>query len=430
MDVENSDELNGFMRDFEEYYPVENVYRNKKKGKSVAKFSIFDVLGLRKKEKIHTKFLAYLLNPYSGHGQGSLFIEKFIECVIAEHKGFSGTISPKDDVRVGAEYYYNYNDGSEKKSGYIDIIVIKNGAPYWAIENKIDAQESYNGQEDKWQCERYFDFISKCCNQQDAPVPVLYLTPEGRKSYSGEKALSISFDKTIRSFLLRSLPLIECKIIEHAVWQYRTTVLELTKQRRGEMEILNGFALNFLTENNNYENAKKISEMVGKFGDSMTLSFFNALQDRLKRIVAGSMAVNMEPFRLTRNNEKGVFLSDSYNSRFYIVFGCPADKSIIDRNDDPGVPWLGVFVKDPEDRNLFLTIQDAVTPWFKNRGIEILEGDTDYPAYSAAPEWPVQGSKDFALLLGEAGDRYAGTLAACMIELFDLASKAAEQCRQ
>ncbi len=429
MNIDSIDELNLFMREFQKHTIQENILRNKIKNEKVRNFSIFNILNLSSKEKYHTKFLAYLLNPYSGHGQGSLFLDEFMKCVKEERKDFLGTVSSEDDIKVHAEYYYRYFEDGRYNSGYIDIILIKNDKPYFAIENKIYASELYNDREEKWQCERYFDFISKFSVFPNKNIPVLYLTLRGDSSFSNKKAIPISYCETISRFLLRVLPLIRCKVVESVVQQYRLAILDLMNLRGNDMSVLDGLALNFLTQGDNYENARKISEMVSKFGDSMTLAFFNTLKRELENLKEDRMVVQMWPMQISGNKEKGVYLSYGFGSRFYSVFGFPADKSIVDRNDDPGVPWLGVFVTTPGDAALYDAIKVAVAPWFSNKGIKPLEGGYRYPAYSAAPEWPVMEPKDFSSLLGVEGERYAGILAVSMIELLNIVSKAIEQSR-
>lgn len=124
-------------------------------------FTFMDALGITDNEIRHSQFIANLLDPRGTHGQGDLFLKKFVSKFSNEHP----STEKFDEARIRAEYPATENDR-------IDIFIdLKSGAKL-AIENKIGAKE---GPE---QIERYQKYLkgSDCKNSK-----IFFLTPDGRE---------------------------------------------------------------------------------------------------------------------------------------------------------------------------------------------------------------------------------------------------------
>lgn len=125
------------------------------------KFNIFSALHQENDEvRLHSRFIAYLLNPEGNHGMGNKFLELFVQSVL-QIDGFDCT-----NCVVQTEY----KD--------IDILIYNNEQAV-IIENKI-----YAGDQDR-QLERYYNEIKHEVNQLNGDIKrknvfIAYLTLDGR----------------------------------------------------------------------------------------------------------------------------------------------------------------------------------------------------------------------------------------------------------
>ena len=127
------------------------------------------------RENFHSDVIRAILDPRSGHGEGVLFLEKFVKFISAE---------AKTDVLAKALREVVVNDSVEvvREEGRIDV-KIKSESPKWTIivENKI------NGAGDmERQIPRY---IEQCRERGENVVAVVYITAsvKGLPSQDGWK---------------------------------------------------------------------------------------------------------------------------------------------------------------------------------------------------------------------------------------------------
>ena len=107
-----------------------------KRGES---FNIFKACGVDHYEVTHSSIIAEFLNPKGSHGQGTLFVEAFIEKLKLQDFDFS-----LNDIVVSTEYVI--------PNGRFDIIIYNGDKQAIIIENKIYAQ-------DQWmQLKKYDDY--------------------------------------------------------------------------------------------------------------------------------------------------------------------------------------------------------------------------------------------------------------------------------
>lgn len=152
-------------------------------------FNVF--LAMRNKHdevRLHSRFIASLLDPGAPHNLKTLPLELFLDAV-----GIDKSILTGKNLKVQPNYI--------EKSEYEDIdILITTSTKAIIIENKINHHDS-NHDEDytrtsgkvklKGQLERYYHCMVCDCNYQEKNVEVIYLTKEGKMpseiSTGGEK---------------------------------------------------------------------------------------------------------------------------------------------------------------------------------------------------------------------------------------------------
>jgi len=132
--------------------------------------TIFSVLGIEYNENIHSKMLAWLLNPkpYFDHGLKDTFLKFFLEYII----GKDFTFCPLD-IEIVTEYTLVKN---KKTIGRLDILIKSDKDKFLiAIENKIFAPEHNN------QLDRYHKFLkNNFKNKLNYKIYLFYLTPTGK----------------------------------------------------------------------------------------------------------------------------------------------------------------------------------------------------------------------------------------------------------
>ncbi|MCH4211395.1 MAG: PD-(D/E)XK nuclease family protein [Prevotella sp.] len=138
-------------------------------------FNVFDVLQLSRNEvRLHSAFIAELLNPLGSHGLGDKFLKAFVETIFGyrDQKFSSNNFIKEFDTKsatVETEHYIGSISKKGDEGGRIDILIkdAKNNAII--IENKIDACDQPN------QLIRYRDYAEEKLRN----YKLLYLTKYG-----------------------------------------------------------------------------------------------------------------------------------------------------------------------------------------------------------------------------------------------------------
>lgn len=181
-------------------------------------FNVFNTIGLRTKEvRLHSAFIAELLNPRGSHGLSNKFLQAFLV-----ELGL-----PSDYVKDAKERITERNIGSKTKNegGRIDIIV-EDGKKAVIIENKIFAEDQES------QLLRYFNFGKK---QFGKNFKLVYLTLDGDEP--DEESLGgkdfpfeiFSYRNNIVDWLDECIEIAKDKPLARAVIiQYRDLVKQIT----------------------------------------------------------------------------------------------------------------------------------------------------------------------------------------------------------
>jgi hypothetical protein len=148
------------------------------------RFNVFEAIGFIGQEVMHSRFLAFLLDPKQNHGLGDVFLRKMLEKASATSnvasvlKAFEDTGSQNiEQTAVQTEVYTG--------DGRVDILLL-NEVGQWAtiIENKVWSTEHSD------QLGRYYRFVKR--NHPDWRVFGIYLTPYGARP-SHKEYLSLDY---------------------------------------------------------------------------------------------------------------------------------------------------------------------------------------------------------------------------------------------
>lgn len=203
--------------------------------KGEIKFNIFSALhNMNDEERLHSRFIAYLLRSDANHRMGNEFLKLFVQSVLQI-----------DDFDCE-----NYTIETEYKG--IDILIY-NDKQAIIIENKIYAGDSndLNRKDDdkyKWQLARYYHTIMDGKDKDDNNclkrnvIKVIYLTLDGRapKETRGDvppkKIQSISYNSNedkertdnIKNWLNKCIEITDNEILATTLSQYIDLITQLT----------------------------------------------------------------------------------------------------------------------------------------------------------------------------------------------------------
>lgn len=198
-----------------------DIVRNKQE-----KFNIFSVLHKPHDEvRLHSRFVAAILNPNGSHGFGKEFLNIFLQKENINIKNFENAIVLPDE-----------NIKSEYKN--IDILIIDRVSKHAVvIENKIYAYDSNN--EEGGQLERYFKIVR---DEEEIPkenIKVFYLTLDNHEPSEGSlgkyktleaiNAKCISYPNEIIKWIDECIKLcVDKPFLRESLIQYKKLIKQLT----------------------------------------------------------------------------------------------------------------------------------------------------------------------------------------------------------
>jgi PD-(D/E)XK nuclease superfamily len=228
-------------------------------------FNVFRILKLESSEvRMHSAFIAELLNPKGSHGQNDVFLKLFIKAFC-----FKGAEIDTKSCSVEIEKHAGFISNDRTEGGRIDIFISDKHNNHIIIENKIYAGDQHN------QLMRY--------HKHSEHADILYLTLNGNqpnensygKLVDGEHFKCISYKNHILNWLEECRK--ECvilPIIRESISQYINLIKYLTNQT------LNHTMQEELSEiiKNNLEASIAITANIDKALDKVSLEFGKDLE--------------------------------------------------------------------------------------------------------------------------------------------------------
>lgn len=231
------EKLSGLLNMVSEVIREERIQK-KERQKRGEYFNIFSVLRLETKEvRLHSAFLAELLNPEGSHGLGKQFLELFLNMVVRKSKEEPFDFET-ENAKVYVEHYIGVISEDKKSGGRIDLLIEDGKGNAIIIENKINAGDQ------EYQLLRYNNFAKDIYKN----YKLLYLTKDGGEAseYSTGKE---DFEYQCISYRNNILPWLECceqaavrhPLIRETIHQYIINLKEI-------LNIMEDSALNNLID--------------------------------------------------------------------------------------------------------------------------------------------------------------------------------------
>jgi len=240
-------------------------------------FNVFSILREPDAEVgLHSAFLAAILNPDGGHGQGKWFLNEFLIQAGLER------VPEESEAQVFREYtrLRNETTGSERDS--IDIF-IKVGERAIVIENKIYAEDQDE------QIKRYVQFA---CDKgySEEKVDVIYLTLDGHEpssdslcGYDIKKVKLMSYGEDVIPWLKKCIEhMAKHPTTRETLVLYQRIVQGLTGKSMNEGEIME-IAEHLGSSKENMHLVRKIEEAYSKAKATTQLKFWVSLEEALEK---------------------------------------------------------------------------------------------------------------------------------------------------
>jgi len=184
-------------------------------------FNIFRILKLESSEvRLHSAFLASLLNPHGSHGQKDAFLNLFVKAFCYKNN----TIDTKSCI-VEIEKHTGFISPDGTEGGRIDILIMDRFGNQIIVENKIYAGDQLN------QLVRY--------NKSSPNADLVYLTLDGKAPHTKSFG-NLKIDEHFKCYSYRSdiLTWLEnCRkevaifpIVRESITQYINLIKYLTNQ--------------------------------------------------------------------------------------------------------------------------------------------------------------------------------------------------------
>ncbi len=190
-------------------------------------FNIFSVMHRERDERrLHSRFIAFLLNPSGSHSKKNSFLKFFIELFS------SFDLSNFQNAKVYPQEW------DKKENNNIDILIIDKKSKFAIIiENKIDARDSNN--ENGGQLERYYKHVRDFEYIPAKNISVFYLTLDGHnpsneslgefKIIENINGQCISYEKHIVKWVDLCIDEVyEKSFIRDAILQYKKLITKMT----------------------------------------------------------------------------------------------------------------------------------------------------------------------------------------------------------
>lgn len=278
----NMEKLKKILRQVSDIVLVEQT-EQKERWKRGECFNIFDILGLSTKEvRLHSAFIAEMLNPKGSHGLGDKMLRSFVGNVIKSRVP-AFDFDPLS-AQVFVEYYIGAISEDNSEGGRIDILIQDLNKNTIIIENKIYAGDQ------PLQLSRYNKYAVNTARLSNDKYVILYLTLEG-KSANDESVGKIQFEYYSISYKEDILKwLNDCLYLAVLHPSTRETIAQYKLNLESILNIMNESTtskiLDVLTDNANIESALTITSLGEEIKKTIRRKFVLRLEEELAPLLS------------------------------------------------------------------------------------------------------------------------------------------------
>lgn len=242
------------------------------------RFNLFSILRITADEvRLHSRFLAELLDPWGSHDQGTVFLDRFLEMTGCHH-----VFPDTSNVRVLVEHHIGPK--TLTTGGRIDLLLIDEKRNAVIIENKIYAGDQEN------QLLRYHNYAQQL-KADVGNYSLLYLTLHGNEATewsTGNGTLTksdytpISYAFHIRSWLEACVDLTERKPKLHIGLQHYLQLIDQLTGIHMDQQLQNQIAQRIIEDTTAFNAAISVSASVTTAKQMLLRNFGLRLKDALE----------------------------------------------------------------------------------------------------------------------------------------------------
>lgn len=233
-------------------------------------FNVFNVINVTTDEvRLHSRFIAELLNPKGSHGQGGVFLNLFAS---------KFNVTMDFDV-ASVEVEKHIGTLTETTGGFIDIFISDNKGRSITIENKIYASDQ------KCQLLRYYNFNANnllyLTLLGDEPNESSYIFNDDKKLDPRTDFKLISYKYDIKEWLIACRKeAVELPLLREGISHYINLIEILTGQSSND--IMNKEIRDYISENkDNLKQACLIAENLTDAKIKIQWLFWESLKDKM-----------------------------------------------------------------------------------------------------------------------------------------------------
>jgi hypothetical protein len=241
-------------------------------------YNLFNVLGISRKETIHSNMIANLLDKNANHGYRVKFLEALIMLMKNKFSECENLIKVLENLELSScKIYKEYRLGSvtSNKGGIIDILIRDRKSNSIVIENKICAKDQLN------QLIRYKNSLKNCA--------IIYLTLEGdepskfscKNLKNNTDYVCLNYKNDMLNWLEVCRDMVNDKInLKNSLTQYIYIIKELTDQPTNdamEKELVSSI----VKDNQSIRAAFEISKSINMVKAEITKDLLNAMLYKL-----------------------------------------------------------------------------------------------------------------------------------------------------
>jgi hypothetical protein len=254
------------------------VSSQKREAQQASRANFFSLFGLERREAVHSILLASLLDPFGTHGQGLLFLNKFLEVAKLPEVPSDLFNRKLTDFWVGKEFPI--------PEGRLDIIVTCISSRFLlVIENKIDHKEGVR------QLDKYREWIdSQRHTYQNANL--VFLTPKGHaaRTLAEPNYVPLSYEGHIVPWLESCKPSVPPRLRE-TIDQYLSVIRNV-----GSGDVMSDYdesLLDFLREPDNFIFFTELRRVFERIEADLKHRFWNSIEKKVRETLRDARNANI-----------------------------------------------------------------------------------------------------------------------------------------
>lgn len=157
----------------------------------------FNIMGRTRREEWHSNFVCWLLDPSSNHNLGNFPLKMFFE-LINENPNNEIDIDEIDFDQIIFKTEVSIENGRIDILGESEKIIL-------IIENKLDANETYNAKEKKYQTDVYFKYFDEKEDYKKKQKYYVYLRTKSGNRPSNKNFIPITYQKLFDEVIFKCI---------------------------------------------------------------------------------------------------------------------------------------------------------------------------------------------------------------------------------